>query len=210
MVSPVKIIGSVIGAAIVASVFYSAIRDQYVSDHRPVLAQFKLLITSYNSCTLLPPYPKDSQLILIGAKIDNSGAPSVAKDWSLIMEAHGKRPIRTTFFSIGDFHGRLCEQSLSPDEAMENKTESKEIIGITRGQLAFIAFDTPVEEVEQLDTYAALSVLDKDGRNFSIREKLRDIGPLIKAPPSGLPPSPALPGTPERTTPQTSHAQASQ
>ena len=178
-----KIIASIIGGFIMGSIGYNPINDQYIQDHKPRKAALHLLVTDFAACPFLPPYPPNSELITVWAKVDNVGAPSVAKDWKLSIIPVGlKSAVSTTFFSLGMRHDLVCGQIQDPSDALDLKTESKEIIGITRGKLGFVITGISPQILGHDETFLKLSVLDADGNEYSVTQRLADVGVRLISP----------------------------
>ena len=180
-----KVIGSAIGLVIVASIGWRPVAKQYLEDNKPTLAAFRIYLTSLRNCEFQsPPHPPNSAAYLLWVDLENTGAPSIGKNWKLsVIPAHESER-KAEFLRLGDMVDTpVCGWVDKQGDALEDKTENREISGVARGKLFFLVSDLPHVRASADDTMLMLSVEDKDSREYTLKKLIRDIGPRLIVPP---------------------------
>jgi hypothetical protein len=140
--------------------------------------KFKIAITGVNIEHGFAENPLKSRYLITGS-IENSGTPSVAKDWKLVVHSPGKekftarRLIIHSDSRIGVPGGGT--RTLSPSLSLANQTENSEVRGTVEGYVWFETTPITSDQANNPNTTLTLSVRDKFDREHSVSVKLEDI-----------------------------------
>lgn len=171
-----KFLACVISIIIVASIGYGPVVKQYDEDNRPRQAKFVLNISDMLICSLVS--DANTAAFLLWVTIENEGAPSVAKNWSLSIKSRGQSSRNAVFIRLGDRGAPTCGAPANIGDALEDKTENKEVTGLVRGKLLFLVQGLSRADAADDNTALNLSVRNKDGTVFRFDALMRDlIGP---------------------------------
>jgi hypothetical protein len=185
---------AIIGVLIIMSLGYNPVVDQYREDHKSTSAHFRVFLTGLRTCVWPPPFPVNSVAILVWAAVENTGAPSVAKRWSLTIDIPGQPTILTEPMHYSD-GGAACGEQFNSNEALEDKTENKEVDGVVHGKLLFLSTGIPSKEITQDDVILTLRVMDKDNTIYPESKRIAAIGPRLINPQPTSPLIVTLPDT---------------
>lgn len=190
-----KIAAAAIGVFIVGSVGFNPVVEQYREDHKPTAAHFDVALTSLRICSWLPPWPANSIGIVVWASVENTGAPSVAKKWSLSIDIPGQPTVIAVPLHYSD-GGSACGEAFLAYDALEDKTENHEVDGVVHGKLLFLAKGWPLPLISQEDASYTLSVRDKDGNSYRATRSVGDIGSYFNFHQAPAPLVVKIPGSP--------------
>jgi hypothetical protein len=190
-----KSIGAAISLFIVGCIGYNPIVDQYVEDHRPTAASFNVSLTALRICVWPAPFPPNSIPIVVWGGVENVGARSVAKHWSLFITPPGGKEYQAEPLHYSD-GGSICGEIHVPDDALEDKTENHDVEGIVHGKLAFLSTGVSKDYIVQGDSLLRLCAEDKDAKRYCNERYIKDIGSRFISPLTSSPASPAQPTSP--------------
>ena len=187
-----KVALSVISVMIVATIGYWPVYNQYSLDNRPQNAKFMLSINSLLMCDFRPPWPPKSVAMILWSGVDNDGAPSVAKDWSLQVSNPTFGTQKVHFMGFSHAPSTVCGRHIGANAGLDEQTDNKKVVGFVRGRLFFVSSGLTRRELSDNNTTLTLSASDSAGHVFKTSKKIGQIWPHFTIL-SVLPPSQASP-----------------
>jgi hypothetical protein len=120
---------------------------------------------------------------LVNGSIDNDGAPSIAKNWTLMVFTPGKQPFqaRRLIIQVDSVVGipNGPPRQLSPARALSVQTNNK-AWGSIDGYEWFEVTPLSRADASNPDTRLTLSAQDRSGKIFSVTTRIGDLGPRIE------------------------------
>jgi hypothetical protein len=150
------------------------INDWWRRDARP---KFHLEITGVNIEHGFAENQLKSRYLVTGS-IENEGGPSIAKNWTLMVEPPGKEKFKARLLLIYDdsvIGVSGGTRKLSAARSLANQTENNDVRGVINGYLWFETTPMTLQEANDAKTNLTLSVQDKFGKTHFVSIKLGDV-----------------------------------